>query len=148
MVHWSHLNGYLMVFCPKILGGGRDLQIIFLHENACSFSGGYNLRWWGHSNPTHTNLIHWNIHIRKGGQKHSPKSGWKGFCLGERDCTWAKGISPRQKRLHLGKRAFAQVKEITPGQKGLLCMGATAHILIPGHECLHPGESTMVSRFT
>ena len=29
-----------MAFCPKILGGGRDLRIIILLKNKCSFSGG------------------------------------------------------------------------------------------------------------
>ena len=29
-----------MAFCPKILGGGRDLQIINLLKKECSFSGG------------------------------------------------------------------------------------------------------------
>ena len=29
-----------MAFCPKILGGGGDRQIIYLLENECSFSGG------------------------------------------------------------------------------------------------------------
>ena len=29
-----------MAFCPKILGGGGDLQIIILLKNECSFSGG------------------------------------------------------------------------------------------------------------
>ena len=29
-----------MAFCPKILGGGRDLRIIILLKNECSFSGG------------------------------------------------------------------------------------------------------------
>ena len=29
-----------MAFCPKILGGGGDLQIIVLLKNECSFSGG------------------------------------------------------------------------------------------------------------
>ena len=29
-----------MAFCPKILGGGKDLQIIILLKNKYSFSGG------------------------------------------------------------------------------------------------------------
>ena len=29
-----------MAFCLKILGGGRDLQIMILLINECSFSGG------------------------------------------------------------------------------------------------------------
>ena len=29
-----------MAFCPKILGGGGDLQIIVLLKNECSLSGG------------------------------------------------------------------------------------------------------------
>ena len=29
-----------MAFRPKIFGGGRDLQIIILLKNECSFSGG------------------------------------------------------------------------------------------------------------
>ena len=42
-----------MIACgPKILGGGGDLQIVFLLENECSLSGVDNHRWWGHSNPT------------------------------------------------------------------------------------------------
>ena len=28
-----------MAFCPKILGGGGDLQIIILLKNECSLSG-------------------------------------------------------------------------------------------------------------
>ena len=36
-------------FCLKILGGGRDLQILVLLEKECSFSGADNVRWWGHS---------------------------------------------------------------------------------------------------
>ena len=59
--------------CPKTLGGGGDLRIIFLLKNSCSFSGGDNLRWWGHSNPTHNNLIRWDIHIRKGEGKNTPE---------------------------------------------------------------------------
>ena len=42
----------LLVFCPKILGGGRDLWIDFLLENICSLSGVDKHRWWRHSNPT------------------------------------------------------------------------------------------------
>ena len=29
-----------MAFCPKILGGGRDLRIVILLKNEYSFSGG------------------------------------------------------------------------------------------------------------
>ena len=39
-------------FGPKILGGGGDLGIVVLIKNECSFSGGDNVRWWGHPNPT------------------------------------------------------------------------------------------------
>ena len=35
----SHLSGCLMAFCPKILGGDRDLSIIILLKNECSFTG-------------------------------------------------------------------------------------------------------------
>ena len=41
----------MVAFCPKILGGGGDLEIFFL-EKECSFSGADNVRWWGHSNTT------------------------------------------------------------------------------------------------
>ena len=44
---WLHL-----AFCPKILGGGGDLQIIFLLKNACRLSGSDNLRWWDTQNLT------------------------------------------------------------------------------------------------
>ena len=40
-------------FCPKILTGGRDLQMIVLLKNPCSLSGRDNHRWWWHSNPTY-----------------------------------------------------------------------------------------------
>ena len=42
----------LMAFYPKILGGDRDLRIVFLLENEWSFSGADNVRRWGNSNPT------------------------------------------------------------------------------------------------
>ena len=45
-------------FCLKILGGGGDLRIIFFLKNACTLSGGENVRWWGHPNPLHNNLVH------------------------------------------------------------------------------------------
>ena len=41
-----------MAFCPKISGGGGDLQIVVLLKKECSFSGVENVRWWGHSNAT------------------------------------------------------------------------------------------------
>ena len=37
-------------FCLKILGDGRDLQIVVLCKKECSFSGADNGRLWGHSN--------------------------------------------------------------------------------------------------
>ena len=36
-------------FLPKILGGGGDLQIVFLLENECIWNGVNNHKWWGHS---------------------------------------------------------------------------------------------------
>ena len=39
-------------FCPKIVGGGGDLQMMVLVKNECSLSGGDNHKWWGHSTPT------------------------------------------------------------------------------------------------
>ena len=36
----------------SFLGGGRDLQIVFLLKTECSLSGVDNNRWLGHSNPT------------------------------------------------------------------------------------------------
>ena len=41
----------LLAFCPKILGGGRDLLIVILVEKE-GFNGADNVRWWGHSNTT------------------------------------------------------------------------------------------------
>ena len=55
---WCHwwlitvtLVGWFWV-SPHILGDDWDLWIIILLENEGSLSGGENLRWWGHSNPT------------------------------------------------------------------------------------------------
>ena len=42
----------LLAFCPKILGGGGDLQIVILLKKECCFSGADNVRWWRHSNTT------------------------------------------------------------------------------------------------
>ena len=51
----------LVVAC-RVLGGDRDLQVVLFHsKTTCSLSGDDKLRWWGHSNPTHINLIYWNI---------------------------------------------------------------------------------------
>ena len=41
-----------------------------LLENTCRLNDGDNLRWLGHSNLTHNNLICLNIHIRKVEVKH------------------------------------------------------------------------------
>ena len=41
-----------LVFCPKIVGGGGDLQIVILLKKKCSFSGADNVRLWGHSSTT------------------------------------------------------------------------------------------------
>ena len=45
-------------FCPKILGGARDLRIILFFKSACILSSGDNVRWWGNPNPLHNNLVH------------------------------------------------------------------------------------------
>ena len=39
-----HFSGCFWFFCPKILGGGRDLPIVVLLEKECSFSGADNVR--------------------------------------------------------------------------------------------------------
>ena len=55
LFYWLLIRVTLVVafgFCPKILGGGRDLQIILLSFYECRFDDGDTMRWWGHSNPT------------------------------------------------------------------------------------------------
>ena len=39
----------LLAFCPKILGGDIDLQVMVLFRNECGLSGENNHRWCGHS---------------------------------------------------------------------------------------------------
>ena len=70
-----------MCFYLKILGGGGHLWIIFFLHNTCILSGGDNVRWWVHSNPLHSSLIHRNIYIKNEGRGK--------IHLGETDCTWA-----------------------------------------------------------
>ena len=58
-------------FCPKMLGGVRDLRSILLSFYECRFSGGNTMRWWGHSNPTICQRIYLNLFYSKvwSGQK-------------------------------------------------------------------------------
>ena len=51
MYYWWLVRIPLVVafgFLPKILGDGKDLQIIVLLEKECSFNSADNVRWWGH----------------------------------------------------------------------------------------------------
>ena len=57
LVALCHLSSCFWICATKLweVAGTYELGF-FLHKNACSWSNGDNLRWWGHSNPTH-NLI-------------------------------------------------------------------------------------------
>ena len=51
VTNWWFVRVTLVVafgFCPKILGGGGDLQNVILLEKECIFSSADNVRWWGH----------------------------------------------------------------------------------------------------
>ena len=53
-------------FWPQNFGRWQGPMNHHFVENECSFIGGDNWRWWGHSNPTQNSLIDSNIHISIG----------------------------------------------------------------------------------